>query len=379
MPPGTPPGPPGPQGYGSYAYAPPGYGAPHPAARGRPPAPKPGIIPLRPLGLGEILDGSFSAMRWNPKVILAPSVILAVVSGLLVAVTTYLMESGFLSHLNLSQRSGQLTPAQAQHMGETIAVVYAIYGLYAIVSFFGNAILTGFLTGVIGQAVLGRKEPLADAWRTVRSRIGPVIAAVLLQGLFIGLGWTVAVGLSVGLGFALGAGAHQVALGVLLGVVCGITATVFAVIVAVRWSFIVPAVVLEHAGPIRAMGRSWRLVRGSGWRVFGILLLSYVIVGFVSAIIRAPFGLGEFLGLTGSGGASVVGAVLSAVGVIIASTVTAPLWSGTVVLLYTDLRMRREGMDIALQAVSGIGAQPPAPGTQAPGGPVPGSPEPGAW
>ena len=36
-------------------------------------APKPGIVPLRPLGVGEILDGAFTSMRRYPKATLGLS------------------------------------------------------------------------------------------------------------------------------------------------------------------------------------------------------------------------------------------------------------------------------------------------------------------
>ena len=380
--------PPGREAAPSYG-APPGYGAPGYGAYGgyrRPPAPKPGIIPLRPLGVGEILDGAFTAMRWNPKAILIPSAIVSAVTGVLLAVATYLMGRGLLANINVSPQGGAaLTAARATQPGVAAVAAIALFAAYGLVSFAGNAILTGFLTGVIGQAALGRKETLGSAWRATRSRIWPVIGALLLAVLFVGLGWAVTVGLSVGIGFAIGAGAHLIPLGVLLGVACGVTATVFAVMVTIRWSLIIPAVVLEGAGPIKGMGRSWRLVRGSWWRVFGILLLIQFIVTVAAELIRLPFafggGLGSILGSSG-GSVSIAGVIISAIGSIISSAVTAPLLAGAVVLLYADLRMRREGMDITLQAAAAAGGQYPGsqyPGGRYPDGQYPGKQEPGTW
>src|SRR3984885_11885612 len=58
-------------GYGQQPYGQPGYGLPQyggsPYGQWTPPAPKPGVIPLRPLSVGEILDGAFTAVRRNPK------------------------------------------------------------------------------------------------------------------------------------------------------------------------------------------------------------------------------------------------------------------------------------------------------------------------
>lgn len=369
-PPGpVPPPPPGPYGY-----------APHPAASGRPWAPKPGIIPLRPLGVGEILDGAFTALRWNPKPIIIPAVILAVIEGVLTSVLSVLGVQTILSQARVAQQG----PEQA---AGTFGVLGITYGVLGIAAFLGTAVLTGLVTQVIGQAVLGRKETLGGAWRATRSRIGPVIAALLLAAVFIGLGLAAAIAVCVGIGFGLAA--VQVApLGIVLGVVLGLAAVVFAVIVGIRWMFAIPVVVLEQAGPLKALGRSWRLVRGSWWRVFGISLLVSLIVSFVSGIIRTPFQLGGIFTATGAtGGVSTASVILSAVGVIISTALTGPLQAGAQVLLYTDLRMRREGMDIALQSAVATGAQPLAGPPPGPSGPVPpgppapspGSPEPGAW
>lgn len=420
---GAPPGSGGPSGYGAppsgYGPPPPGYGPPPPGygapprsgpyqayapypgyapyrGHDKPPAPKPGIIPLRPLGVGEILDGSFTAMKWNPKVILGLSAIVATISGVLIAVITYVLERDLFSHVTVTaQGTTTFTQSQAESLGFTLA---ALFGALAIVTFVADAILTGILTLAVGHGVLGRKETLAGAWRATRPRLGPLIGALILAALFVGVGWVVAVGISVGIGFALGAGAHLAGLGVLAGVVLGIAATVFAIIVTIRWSLIVPVVVLERAGPVKAMGRSWRLVRRSAWRVFGIMLLTEIIVGLAGTIIRIPFslagGAGSVFGGIGTTSTShpvvpsLAATALTAIGTIISGTVTAPLLAGVVVLLYTDLRMRREGMDIALQAAATQGGQYPDPpqgfppqgaGPQRPGHAPPPAPPPGPW
>src|SRR5918996_5880110 len=51
-----------------------------------PPPPRPGIIPLRPLGLGDILDGTVKMIRSNPKATLGLSAIVGVVAALPVAI-----------------------------------------------------------------------------------------------------------------------------------------------------------------------------------------------------------------------------------------------------------------------------------------------------
>jgi hypothetical protein len=314
----------------------------------RPSTPKPGLVPLRPLNLGEILDGAFSAIRWNPKTILTSSAAVATISAVFIAFASYIVERRALTSVHVS---GSSTPVNT---AEAVGLV-ALGGLTIIVVVFANLILTGLLTVTIGQGVLGRKETLASAWRAARPRTWRLIAMLLLATVFLVGGWLLGIGLSVLFGALLAAGVHLPAVGILVGVVCGLTAWVFAVIVLVRWSVAIPVIMLERVGPLKSLGRSWRLVRRSSWRAFGILLLAEVIVVIANEIINLPFALasGGFSAFTAqTRQVNVSGLFLTAVGHIIGSTLTAPLLAGVIVLLYADLRMRREGMDITLQAAA---------------------------
>jgi hypothetical protein len=316
-------------------------------------------------------------MRWNPKTILVSSAIVAALSGVLLAVVTLVLQHDVLANVTIPANDQALTSAQAKSF---VIAVLALGGVTVIFTFLTRTILTGVLTVAVGQGVLGRKETLAGAWRATRSRLGALLVVVLLSAMFIFLGWVVAVGLSAAIGLLLGEGAHLVPVGILVGVLGALTATVFAVIVAVRWSLAIPAVMLERRGPLTSLGRSWRLVRRSSWRVLGITLLVQIIVTIANGVIQVPF---TILGGTSTfslsqAHASLAATIISAIGGMIGTTLTAPLAAGAAVLLYADLRMRREGMDITLQAAAA------SPGSQAatdgqPGGAGPGGQSPGSW
>jgi hypothetical protein len=73
-------------------------------------------------------------------------------------------------------------------------------------------------------------------------------------------------------------------------------------------------------------------------------------------VIEVPFelagaatGLGS---LTNPGSVSLAGTVIATVGSIIAGSVTRPVAAGVTVLLYVDLRMRKEGLDLILQTAA---------------------------
>jgi ABC-type multidrug transport system fused ATPase/permease subunit len=53
------------------------------------------------------------------------------------------------------------------------------------------------------------------------------------------------------------------------------------------WAVIAPVIVIERRGAIESFGRSRELVRGSGWQVFGVIVVLFLLQFIVSAVIQA--------------------------------------------------------------------------------------------
>jgi hypothetical protein len=82
------------------------------------------------------------------------------------------------------------------------------------------------------------------------------------------------------------------ALGITIGFIFFI---VPGLVLATWWLVVVPVVMLEGRSVFEAFGRSRELVRGNGWNVFGLLVLTLlvllaagIVVGIVLAIVLAP-------------------------------------------------------------------------------------------
>src|SRR5690348_2390531 len=125
------------------------------------------------------------------------------------------------------------------------------------------------------------------------------------------------------------------------------------------WSSDVCSSDLEKATVTTAMRRSWRLTGRSFWRVLGILLLTGIIVSIGQAAISFP--LSALSSLPGAGqdnpyenlGTVFTQLLITGVGSIVAGAVFYPFSAASSALLYIDLRMRREGLDVRLaQAVA---------------------------
>jgi len=300
--------------------------------------------------VGEILDGAFASIRRNPKATLGLSAVLMTLSGILSTAASLLAFSR-LNGVTVSSTTQTLTSAQVKHLLATFA---ATVGITLTLTFIFDAVLTGMLTVVIGRSVLGHPVTAGEAWRIARPRLGALIGATLLTFLAVFGGWMVVAAATLALAVA-GAGPAAVAVGVLGGFIAVSLSAWFTGMLRVS----APAVVLERQGPAQALARSWRLVSGSFWRVFGISLLAELIVLTVAGVLQIPFSVVGAIAGGGSGGLlalssthSVMGTIITGVGGIIAGAVARPLIAGVTVLLYVDLRMRKEGLDLALQTAA---------------------------
>ena len=303
--------------YAAPGYWAPGYGAPGPGQRpgygqsgsrpdrqagwGGGASPAPGGVPLRPLGIGDILSGAFSLVRQNPAATMG-----------LTALTVTTMSVVTVVVLVIAARTTN-----------AVALLVVPIGLALL------ALQLGGLAAAMGRSLLGRKLTIAEAVR--QSRAGWVLlATLLLAGLFLAF-WLPLLAAAKGWGLLL--------------------ALPLTAWLAVMLSLTIPVVVLERRGPFAALGRSWRLVLGSYWRAFGIYLLTYLVTTVLSLVISFPIGfvdgLAGALSGSGTGTARVTVAILVVIDIAITSLI-ATIELAVLVLVYADMRMRKEGMDLVL-------------------------------
>jgi hypothetical protein len=307
------------------------------------------VIPLRPLGVSEILDGAFTAIRRNPRATLGVGAIIMTIYGLLAAAIAPATLTGFASFARLGNgQPASQTQAQLSDIGHQVLGMVLIYLLLYI----AGQILSGVLTNVIGRSVLGERITAGEAWRRTLPRLPAMFGATLLWGAVIAGIWVVYAGIGAAI-TAIGHGTGPVS--VVYFVVAGIAAVCLTVWLWTSFMLANQVVVLERAGPVRALRRSWRLVRHSFWRVFGITLLAQLIVGIASVILQLPFTIPAGVIAAHSGDSlhpPIAAVVIGTVGTIVSRTLTGALLAGVSVLLYVDLRMRKEGLDIALRTAS---------------------------
>ena len=330
--PGYPPhSPSGQPGYGGASG--PGY-SPYPGAPGGQAgyggyasvlAPKPSIIPLRPLSIGEILGGAFESLRANPKAMFVPSLVVMSIVGLLSAGSLVLILSR-LDTPGVIAGSGEITQAEAQasldQLGSSFVGLFAQLGVTVVLGTMATSIIVGLLIVTVSRTILGRKASLSDVWQRTKPRAWALIGQTLLIQLIL-LVVTAVLGLSL---FAL---------------IC-------------KLCLAPAALVLENIGVLEGISRSWTLTRGYFWRIVGIYLLSFLIVLVASQ--AASYGVSLITqGLVYAAPDAVI--VLMALSTLLNSLVQAailPFDSSVIALMYTDLRMRSEGLDVELRRAAGV-------------------------
>lgn len=279
-------------------------------------------VRLRPLPVGELLDETFKLYRRHFTVIagvalavILPNLIVTLISGSYRAnPITYVQQ--LLQSANDPAALAAVQNRQAQY---TSSPLYLLSFPVAILMY---PFTTGALYRAATSLAAGNLETIGSVLAGTARRYFALFGIAILTGL--------------------------------VGVCFVLIITIPVVIwVLVRWAVATPALFAEGVGPIKALGRSWNLVRDNWWRTVGILIIVAIMVSLIQSALGVLFtgvaavlpGIGEDLR---SGLVTTVATLVNAlVGAITPIAIT---------MLYLDLRVRKEGLDLdqlARQAAPG--------------------------
>jgi hypothetical protein len=241
----------------------------------------------RPMGIGEILSTAFQLYQRHWRTLLAIAAVVVVPFTLL----QYLLGDQLRTR-------GEVT---SNGVVETATWAVGIAGLVAalagVVMFL---VLTGAITRAVAAEVAGEDPGVEQSYRFGFHRFWSVLLVSVLVGLAI-----------IG--------------GLILFIIPGIY-------IGVRLAVSIETLVVEGRRGTQAMGRSWELVGGHWWHAYGTLVVAGLLTGVVNAVITAPFGN--------------TGWFVQAVAAAVATVVTLPYGALVGVLLYLDLRARKENLTL---------------------------------
>jgi hypothetical protein len=254
---------------------------------------------LRPLEIGDLLDETFRMYRRHFLLFAGISVILAIPSAALLGVIF-----GWFS-IVIDQTTGMAD----------LWLFLAAAGATALV----NLLIIPFTYGAVifaaCESAIGRPVTAGSVFRGVSRRYFPLLGYWTL--FFITLG---------------------------LAVLLCIAPVALWLWVFVGWIAVTPAMFVENIGLGTAMGRSWNLVKGRWWRTFLILLLMYIVWYVAGIALGAFIQLAQFALLIVLSPVIATGVAVAASQLI--SAVLNPVMQILIVLIYFDLRVRREALDL---------------------------------
>ena len=261
--------------------------------------------PLAPATLTDMLDGGWRLLHRQPGTILGLSAMFLVPSAVVAGLASAAVDSDVQSTFAI--------PTFGDSGSFPILVLFATIVGSALRSL-GVLYLGVALTHVVLAASSGTVLGAGAAARAALRRSGAVLGA-----------WPLLFGASM-----------------VAYMACGLPLAVWLTFTAV----VAPAIAAEGLGPIAAIGRSFSLVTRRFWMALGVVLLSSLVAYVLSGVLTIiPQLLAQLLPWGGQWAVNTVTNWL-------AGTLTVGPLIISSVLLYLDLRVRTEGLDLRQRATA---------------------------
>ena len=274
---------------------------------------------LRPLEIGDLLDETFRMYRRHFLLFAGLSVLLSIPTAALSGFSYFALFNGLLQQTS----PGEISASPQPNLGvlETLLVTY---GIGALISLILVPFIYGAVTYAACESALGR----------------PVTASGVLMGV---------------LGRYFSLLGYWVLIGLMAILFCLLPLWIW---IWVGWAVVMPVMFVENVGLGAAMSRSWRLVERRWWRTFLIIFLLFVVYEVVRIALGAYLALAQ--GLLQLLFPSVVILWFTAATTVIVDSLVNPVIQIAIVLIYFDLRVRKEALDL-FQLAQGVAAPSPIP------------------
>ena len=186
--------------------------------------------------------------------------------------------------------------------GESVPLAIALVVLLVVASWVLSIIAAGAILYAVILHYLGLQAKVSTCYAWAANRFWSLLVAAILYPLVVILLFVTVIGIPL------------------------------AFYLTASWYFYMPVILLEGRGPVQALGRSRRLVRGTWWRVFGVGIVFTILSFFLLGAVGIPAEL-----------ASLVGSTVGNIAAVIGGAIVMPILPIAAILLYIDLRVRKEG------------------------------------
>lgn len=276
---------------------------------------------LRPLDFGGIFDQAFKLYTSYWRTLLTISAIVMVPLGLLsLGISVVLFQD-----LDAAFTDPALLEASPEQFLGLLFDVLLPSMVVGLLNAIGLWLIQGACTHAVAAVYAGRNPTWQDSLLAGFRRLPSLAGAVIMIG---------------------------------LGTFAGVVFCIFpGVWLYIMWFVTIPALVAERLGAWEAMTRSWALISGTWWRTLGVAVVTAILVTIVAVVLGTPSDLVAF-----SGDSPIAALAASQTAATVASILSLPFQALVAVVIYFDLRVRKEAFDptTPMGGDHGIAPVPPA-------------------
>jgi len=272
------------------------------------------IYDFEPMSIGRILDNTFRIYKDNFIRFVTIVAVIQVPISILVIISTSALQRAIPVRKPVDYRPSSQGDQQNRESGSTIGILNRLWFLLpGMLVLFGQILCSGMLAKSVSESYLGNRITVKQAYGFVFPKFLTLVLASICVVLFVyfGLLLLVVPGIIFGLWFAL----------------------------------TTPAVIVENLKATKGMSRSKALVSGNLGKTFSVGLLVFLLV----LVVSISFGYtASFLGRVIFANNKILVSFLCQSVAVLARILVVPIGATAYILLYYDLRIRKEGFDLQM-------------------------------
>lgn len=308
------------------------------------------VIPMRPLGIGDTIDGVIRLLKFNPVALILFPLLVAVVFAIIDFAVSLLGGQAMLFSPDIAS-TAELTAFDSFSGFDMGITSLGVFGVTTLISLLimtvESAIISIATTRTIIASVRGYRLTLRDTWNIVRPRFWSLFLRIIALSSIVSIATFVlvmvpviifAVVFSMGMesGSPNGFAAFAAVLVFFVIIFC-------AIVIYLRLMIASAALVAEDCGPIKAIKRSWHLTRGSFWHIAALMLFTLIFVFVIFFVISLFTGiLVGLFGYSDSTAMFIITTIIPVIGVLLVQIFIYPVFSALINLVYVNMRFKRE-------------------------------------
>ncbi len=302
---------------------------------------------LKPMGIRDILDSTFTILRenfWSFPMVFVKSFLpafLVLLSGAVAAVI-YLMILSFKTHIPIGN---SMFWSEVGHSSMLAIVLGIILLILVIIAFIVSTCIGGiyFTYGnflIFKNGLHGQKTLIKEVFQGIRGNRGRIFLVQFIVGLLL---YVVAL---PGFIVSLMASIHGWFLG---SEIIPYINWLLQILVGFFFCMALPVVVFEKVDVLGSIGRGLKLMTGHRWRVFWSLVLVYLLAGLIYCMGLGILAIPIVFAILMKDIIAYIIVGIFILGGLFVSIYLGSYFYGPLTAIYYDLIIRKEGYDIQLQ------------------------------